>query len=216
MGPMCCAASPPSAHVCTPKGPAHTPCRWRVELTAPLLQEEHGGGGGDRQAGTPLRSRGTSAAPTPVRSRSPVPGSAARLASMPEDEQLPLPTPDKGATAGPIAAGRPPLALGHAGSLPHDVEAAANLSAAGAEAAEWVPPGATATRFASLPDIHSEARLREQELPPPPQQQQQQNAAYWASRQIRCANRVCSMLAWEGKCWLTSHPGVKPGVQAGS
>lgn len=156
-----------------------------MELTAPLLEGDHGSGAAGRPAGTPLRSRSTTAAPTPVRSRSPAPGGGAgRLAPMPEDEQLPPSAFEKAVSAAPIAAGRPLLALGYAGSLPHDIEAAVNISAAGAgEAPGWLPPGASAARFASLPDIHSEARLQEQH----PQRQQQQQASYWANRQLRCA-----------------------------
>lgn len=159
-----------------------------MELTSPLLQADYGSGTGDVPAGTPLRSRSNTAAPTPVRSRSPVPGGGGRLAPMPEHEQLPPSAFDKMAGAAPIAAGQPPLALGYAGSLPHDIEAAANISAAagtadGAEAAGWTPAGTTAARFASLPDIPSEDRLQEQH-----QQQHRPQAGYWANRQLRCAH----------------------------
>ncbi|PSC70482.1 sodium calcium exchanger [Micractinium conductrix] len=147
--------------------------RFRVEMVAPLLQEDYGAGaaGTAGTAAAPAApSRATPGALTrilPIRggggggggllgSAGSLPGSgggtAGRLA----------PTPEEGALleASGDAAGAPLAALGGAASLPPDLEAA-QLEG---PSPPWLPPGAAGSRFASLPDLHTGGRRHEAEV----------------------------------------------------
>lgn len=167
------------------------PSRWRrVEMTAPLLREDFGTGDAAAlaPAGVPTRSPSPPAGAFHRQLAATGSGGSSRLQPTPEegeaDEQLqeqegggggggvPGWAGEAGAMpAGSPGAGRGPLPLGLAGSLPHDLESAVGAAAAAADAGGStqhdrgrLPLGASgAPPFASLPDLHAETRRQQQQ-----------------------------------------------------